>query len=55
MDLFKKCAFTVEQVKKAQEFGIYPYFTPIESAQDHRVKIDGKEFIMIGSNGYLGL
>ncbi|MGB3478718.1 MAG: pyridoxal phosphate-dependent aminotransferase family protein [bacterium] len=55
MDLFKKCASTVEQVKKAQEFGIYPYFTPIESAQDHRVKIDGKEFIMIGSNGYLGL
>lgn len=55
MDLFKKCAFTVEQVKKAQESGIYPYFTPIESAQGHRVKIDGKEFIMIGSNGYLGL
>jgi 8-amino-7-oxononanoate synthase len=55
MDLFEKCAFTVERVKKAQELGIYPYFTPIESAQGHRVKIDGKEFIMIGSNGYLGL
>lgn len=55
MDLFKKCHSTVEQVKKAQEFGIYPYFTPIESAQDHHVKIDGKEFIMLGSNGYLGL
>ncbi len=55
MDLFKKCAFTVERVKKTQELGIYPYFTPIESAQGHRVKIDGKEFIMIGSNGYLGL
>lgn len=55
MDLFKKCASTVEQVKNAQEFGIYPYFTPIESAQGHHVKIDGKEFIMIGSNGYLGL
>jgi 7-keto-8-aminopelargonate synthetase-like enzyme len=55
MDLFKKSQSTVEQVRRAQEFGIYPYFTPIESAQDHHVKIDGKEFIMLGSNGYLGL
>lgn len=55
MDLFKKCDFIVNEVNKAQGLGIYPYFTPIESVQDHRVTIDGKEFIMIGSNGYLGL
>jgi 8-amino-7-oxononanoate synthase len=55
MDIFKKCDSTVNEVKKAQEYGIYPFFTPIESAQDHRVKIRGKEYIMIGSNGYLGL
>ncbi len=55
MDIFKKCDFTVNEVRKAQEYGIYPFFTPIESAQDHRVTIRGKEYIMIGSNGYLGL
>lgn len=55
MDIFKKCDLTVSEVKKARDFGIYPYFTPIESAQDHRVTIKGKEYIMIGSNGYLGL
>lgn len=55
MDLFKKCERIIKEVDKAHELGIYPYFTPIESVQDHRVKIDGREFIMIGSNGYLGL
>ncbi len=55
MDLFKKCKATVQTVREAKEINIYPYFTPIESAQDHRVKINGREYIMIGSNGYLGL
>jgi 8-amino-7-oxononanoate synthase len=55
MDLFTKCTATVQEVTRARELGIYPYFTPIESAQDHRVTINGKHFIMIGSNGYLGL
>ena len=55
MDLYKKCKATVYAVERAHQLGIYPFFTPIESAQDHRVKIGGKEFIMIGSNGYLGL
>lgn len=55
MDLFKKCKATVEAVERAKSIEIYPYFTPIESAQDHRVTIKGKEYIMIGSNGYLGL
>lgn len=55
MDLFKKCQVTIKEVERARHLGIYPYFTPIESIQDHRVQIEGKEFIMIGSNGYLGL
>jgi 8-amino-7-oxononanoate synthase len=55
MDLFKKCEATVRTVTTALETGIYPFFTPIQSTQDHRVIIDGEEFIMIGSNGYLGL
>jgi 8-amino-7-oxononanoate synthase len=55
MDLFKKCQTIVNTVEQAQAIGIYPFFTPIQSTQDHRVKINGEEFIMIGSNGYLGL
>jgi 8-amino-7-oxononanoate synthase len=55
MDLFKKCEAIVNTVQQAQSVGIYPYFTPIQSTQDHRVTINGDEFIMIGSNGYLGL
>ncbi|MEO0122824.1 MAG: pyridoxal phosphate-dependent aminotransferase family protein [candidate division WOR-3 bacterium] len=55
MDIFKKCKATVEAVNRAKSINIYPYFTPIESAQDHRVMINGREYIMIGSNGYLGL
>lgn len=55
MDLFDKCAATVKIVRDAHDTGIYPYFTPIQSAQGRRVMINGEEFIMIGSNGYLGL
>lgn len=55
MDLFTKCRATVQEVERARKLGIYPYFTPIESAQSNHVIIDGREFIMIGSNGYLGL
>ncbi len=55
MDLFDKCASVVGQVEQALKFGFYPYFTPIESAQDHRVKIMGRELVLIGSNSYLGL
>jgi 8-amino-7-oxononanoate synthase len=55
MDLFDKCGNIVKTVEQAQSTGIYPYFTPIQSMQDHRVMINGEEFIMIGSNGYLGL
>uniref|UniRef100_A0A7C6EJM2 Aminotransferase class I/II-fold pyridoxal phosphate-dependent enzyme n=1 Tax=candidate division WOR-3 bacterium TaxID=2052148 RepID=A0A7C6EJM2_UNCW3 len=55
MDIFKKCKATVDAVNRARGMDIYPYFTPIESVQDHRVWINGREYIMIGSNGYLGL
>lgn len=39
----------------AREQGYYPYFRPIESAQDTEVIIDGKKVLMFGSNSYLGL
>ena len=35
--------------------GIYPYFTPIQEVKGNKVKVDGKEMIMVGSNNYLGL
>src|SRR5476651_2595324 len=38
-----------------KEKGIYPYFRPIESAQDTEVIIDNKRVLMFGSNSYLGL
>lgn len=38
-----------------REQGLYPYFRPIESAQDTEVMIDGKRVLMFGSNSYLGL
>jgi 8-amino-7-oxononanoate synthase len=35
--------------------GLYPFFRPIESGQDTKVIIEGKEVLMFGSNSYLGL
>jgi len=39
----------------ARAAGIYPYFRPINSAQDTEVIINGKRVLMFGSNSYLGL
>ncbi len=40
---------------EAKAKGLYPYFRPIESAQDTEVYINGKKYLMLGSNSYLGL
>jgi len=54
VDLFDKCyAFT--RAEETQAMGMYPYFTPIQEVKGNKVKIDGKEMIMVGSNNYLGL
>jgi len=54
LDLFEKCyKFTRADEAKAQ--GYYPYFKAIQSGAGSTVIIDGKKFIMIGSNNYLGL
>ncbi len=67
MDLFEKCrGFYSDPMvaqkygyptnpRTAQALGIFPYFIPIEQAEGTEVLIDGKKFIMIGSNNYLGL
>lgn len=54
LDLFQKCN-TLENVRQAKEWGLYPYFHRLESGQDTEVVMEGKDIIMIGSNNYLGL
>lgn len=53
-DIFEKCRKfdIVDQLKAA---GIYPYFKELESEQAPEVTIEGRRFIMFGSNNYLGL
>jgi 8-amino-7-oxononanoate synthase len=38
-----------------QKAGLYHYFRVIESAQTNKVRINGHDVIMLGSNNYLGL
>jgi 8-amino-7-oxononanoate synthase len=55
MDIFNKCWEYYPIVKHAKDTGFYPYFRALDSEPDRRVKIKGKELIMLGSNNYLGL
>lgn len=54
MNIFDKC-YSFTRADEAQEIGLYPYFTPIQEVYGNKIKIDGKEMIMVGSNNYLGL
>ena len=54
MDLFEKC-YKYEDADNVRKSGFYPYFRAIETAQDTEVFINGKKFLMLGSNSYLGL
>lgn len=53
-DIFKKCK-DFDHADKVRAAGVYAYFLPIESAQAPEVMLEGKKFIMAGSNNYLGL
>jgi 8-amino-7-oxononanoate synthase len=67
MDLFEKCIGFYSDPKVAQKYGyptnprtaqamgLFPYFMPIEHAEGTEVYIEGKKYIMIGSNNYVGL
>ncbi|MEO0097528.1 MAG: pyridoxal phosphate-dependent aminotransferase family protein [candidate division WOR-3 bacterium] len=55
MDLFAKCEIYYKKVEEAITKGYYPYFTPIESETNNWVIINGKKYLMLGSNNYLGL
>ncbi len=54
MDIFDKC-YNFTRADEAKAMGMYPYFTPIQEVKGNKVKVDGKEMIMVGSNNYLGL
>ncbi len=54
MNLFEKC-YNFTRAEEAMAMGFYPYFTPIQEVRGNKVRVDGKEMIMVGSNNYLGL
>ena len=54
MDIFEKC-YQFSVVKDAKEFGIYPYFIPLDENEGTEVIYQGRHVIMCGSNNYLGL
>ena len=54
VDLFQK-AWSFTRHKEVQANGMYPYFKAIESGAGPKVKIAGREYLMFGSNNYLGM
>jgi 8-amino-7-oxononanoate synthase len=52
--IFDKC-YNFTRADEIMELDMYPYFTPIQEANGNKVKVEGKEMIMVGSNNYLGL
>lgn len=54
MSLFDKC-HSFNKADEVKEEGIYPYFHRLVNNEGPVVTIEGKEFIMAGSNNYLGL
>ncbi len=67
MDLFEKCKrFYYEadyarslgyptNPRMAQALGLYPFFIPVDEPEGTEFIHEGRRFIMIGSNNYLGL
>ena len=53
-DIFEKCK-NFKDAKLLMKLGIYGYFQPISSAQGPEIELNGKKYIMAGSNNYLGL
>ncbi len=54
MGIFDKC-YNFTRADEAMELDMYPYFAPIQEVSGNKVKVEGKEMIMVGSNNYLGL
>lgn len=47
--------YIIEKLNKIRKNGLYRELNYIETAQSPKVKIEGKDFILLGSNNYLGL
>lgn len=47
--------YIIEKLEKIKAKGLYRELRHIETSQCPRVKIEGKDFILLGSNNYLGL
>ncbi|MEQ8155390.1 MAG: 8-amino-7-oxononanoate synthase [Clostridiaceae bacterium] len=45
----------IEKLERIKDKGLYRVLRYIESAQSPKVKIKGKDFLLLGSNNYLGL
>ncbi len=54
MSIFDKC-YEFTRAEEAMAMGMYPYFTPIQKVAGNKVRVNGKDMIMVGSNNYLGL
>lgn len=54
MKIYDKC-YAFKRAEEAMKMDMYPYFTPIQEVYGNKVKVNGKEMIMVGSNNYLGL
>ena len=54
LKVLEKC-YRFTKADEMIAIGYYPYFRPIESAQDTEVYIHGKKMLMLGSNSYMGL
>ena len=55
MSVLKERISKFTRTQEVKAAGLYPYFREIDSNQDTRVLMDGKEVLMFGSNSYLGL
>jgi 8-amino-7-oxononanoate synthase len=53
-DIFQR-TYTYEEARLARAAGSYPFFMPISESDATEVVVDGRRFIMLGSNNYLGL
>jgi len=47
--------YITDKLSKIKDKGLYRELRYIDTAQSPRVKIEGKDFILLGSNNYLGL
>ncbi|MGB8951573.1 MAG: aminotransferase class I/II-fold pyridoxal phosphate-dependent enzyme, partial [Candidatus Aminicenantales bacterium] len=54
MGLFDKC-YSFTRAEEAMAIDMYPYFTPIQEVKANKIKVKGREMVMVGSNNYLGL